>query len=199
MTACGVKFASGSLSDMVNLTRANDAASRFNETVDREQRGRQKPVGRGYSDLNDEGHPHTGAGSMNVDTAEPVKKRRPRSISELDKRSLEKLERRGLEFQRNEAIRSSLVVDLGGEDAVSVARALIANKCAFHAMKLENMQIASLSGEEIDLKLHGELTDRLRRGLESIGLERKHKDITPTLAEYLASKPTSVPTNGGNL
>ena len=49
-----VKFANASLSDMVNLTRANDAAARFNETVDREQRGRQKPAGRGYSDLNDE-------------------------------------------------------------------------------------------------------------------------------------------------
>ena len=39
-----VKWPGGSLSDMVNLSRANDAAARFNETMEREQRGRQRPL-----------------------------------------------------------------------------------------------------------------------------------------------------------
>jgi hypothetical protein len=38
-----VRWPDGSLSDMVNLSRANDAAARFNETIQREQRGRQRP------------------------------------------------------------------------------------------------------------------------------------------------------------
>jgi hypothetical protein len=39
-----VRWPDGQLSDMANLSRANDTAARFNETLDREYRGRQKPV-----------------------------------------------------------------------------------------------------------------------------------------------------------
>jgi hypothetical protein len=38
-----VRWPDGNLSDMANLSRANDAAARFNETMERELRGRQKP------------------------------------------------------------------------------------------------------------------------------------------------------------
>jgi hypothetical protein len=39
-----VQWPDGRLSDMVNLSRANDAAACFNETVERERRGRQTPA-----------------------------------------------------------------------------------------------------------------------------------------------------------
>jgi hypothetical protein len=39
-----VRWPDGHLSDMTNLSRANDAAARFNESLDREFRGRQKPT-----------------------------------------------------------------------------------------------------------------------------------------------------------
>lgn len=38
-----VRWPDGKLSDMANLSRANDAAARFNESMERELRGRQKP------------------------------------------------------------------------------------------------------------------------------------------------------------
>jgi hypothetical protein len=38
-----VRWPDGQLSDMVNLSRAYDAAARFNESLDREYRGRGKP------------------------------------------------------------------------------------------------------------------------------------------------------------
>ena len=43
-----VRWPDDSLSDMVNLSRANDAAARFNESLDREYRGRGKPSGAPY-------------------------------------------------------------------------------------------------------------------------------------------------------
>ena len=46
-----VRWPDGALSDMVNLSRANDAAARFNETLEREYRGRQKPAKAPYSRL----------------------------------------------------------------------------------------------------------------------------------------------------
>ena len=38
-----VRWPDGTLSDLANLSRANDASARFNDTLDREYRGRQKP------------------------------------------------------------------------------------------------------------------------------------------------------------
>jgi hypothetical protein len=43
-----VRWPDGNLSDMVNLSRANDAAARFNESLEREYRGRGKPSGAPY-------------------------------------------------------------------------------------------------------------------------------------------------------
>ena len=44
-----VRWPDGKLSDMANLSRANDAAIRFNESMERELRGRQKPSEASYS------------------------------------------------------------------------------------------------------------------------------------------------------
>jgi hypothetical protein len=121
--------------------------------------------------------------SRKHDASKPNGKRRPRAIGELDRRTCD-LDRRSLEFKRYEEVRSAVIRDLGGEDVVSTAEAQITDKAAFIAMKLEQMQIAALSGETIDLQRYGELTDRLRRLLESVGLSRRAKDITPSLAEY---------------
>jgi hypothetical protein len=40
-----LRWPDGKLSDMANLSRAHDAAARFNESLERELRGRQKPSG----------------------------------------------------------------------------------------------------------------------------------------------------------
>jgi hypothetical protein len=40
-------------------------------------------------------------------------------------------------------------------------------------------------GEDIDLDLFGRLTGHYRRICETLGIERKKRDITPTLSEYL--------------
>ena len=125
------------------------------------------------------------AGSRN---GSPPKKRRSRSIAGLDRRTLAKLDRRTVEYQRYAGIRAALIADKGGETAVSEAEAQLVDRCAFMAMRLETMQIVALAGEEIDLQRYGELTDRLRRGLESIGLQRRARDITPSLRSYLTTR-----------
>ena len=40
---CRVRWPDGTLSDMVNLSRAIDAAARFNESLERDYRGRRTP------------------------------------------------------------------------------------------------------------------------------------------------------------
>src|SRR6476620_5064024 len=87
----------------------------------------------------------TEAGTRSSRTTK-AQKRRPRSIGELDRRSCD-LDRRTLEFKRYEEVRSAVIADLGGEDAVSTAEMQISDRAAFIAMILETMQITSLNGE----------------------------------------------------
>ena len=138
--------------------------------------------------------------TRNRSAAKTNGKRRPRAISELDRRTCD-LDRRSLEFKRYEEVRSAVIADLGGEDAVSTAEAQITDKAAFIAMTLEQMQITALSGEPIDLQRYGELTDRLRRLFETVGLARRSRDITPSLNQYAAMRqaPTEAAGEFGDL
>jgi hypothetical protein len=43
-------------------------------------------------------------------------------------------------------------------------------------------------GRVADLDLYNRLSGNLRRILESLGLERKARDVTPTLQSYLQAK-----------
>ena len=84
---------------------------------------------------------------------------------------------------------------------MSTAEAQITDKAAFIAMTLEQMQITALSGEQIDLQRYGELTDRLRRLFETVGLARRSRDITPSLNQYTAMRqaPTEAAGESGDL
>jgi hypothetical protein len=127
--------------------------------------------------------------------ASATAKRRPRAISELDRRTCD-LDRRSLEFKRYEEVRCAVIADLGGEDAVSTAEAQITDKAAFIAMTLETMQITALSGEQIDLQRYGELTDRLRRLFEAVGFSRRQRNVTPTLSKFVDGIARQQPSGG---
>lgn len=54
-----VRWPDGSLSDLGNISRVNDAAARFNGTFDRNQRGRQKAQEAAGVVLPSSGYPHS--------------------------------------------------------------------------------------------------------------------------------------------
>lgn len=43
-------------------------------------------------------------------------------------------------------------------------------------------------GQGVDLDVYNRLAGNLRRLFETLGLERKQRDITPTLADYLQAR-----------
>ena len=84
-----------------------------------------------------------------------------------------------------------LVSDLGGADYCSEAKKIIARRAAFETLQLELIEerVAKRYNGEAPpktLALYQRVSNSLRRLLESIGLERKAKDVTPTLREYWA-------------
>jgi hypothetical protein len=79
--------------------------------------------------------------------------------------------------------------DLGGDDAVSEAERSIVRRAATLTVELERLELAfALAGqaapEQIDL--YQRTANSLRRLLESVGLERRAKNVTPSLAEIAA-------------
>ena len=79
------------------------------------------------------------------------------------------------------------VADLGGPDACSEAE----RRAATLTVELERLEKRfALAGEaEVDdLDLYQRTAGNLRRLLEAIGLQRRSRDITPTLDQYLAAR-----------
>src|SRR5215831_15967013 len=81
---------------------------------------------------------------------------------------------------------TEIVSDLGGPDLLSEGQRQLARRIATISIACERMEGEAAAGEPINLELYGRLTDRLGRALQRLGLERKPRDVTPTLADYLA-------------
>ena len=82
---------------------------------------------------------------------------------------------------------AEIISDLGGPDAgLSEGQRQLARRCATISIACERLEGEAAAGEPINLELYGRLTDRLGRALQRLGLERKPRDVEPTLADYLA-------------
>src|SRR5262245_59180005 len=93
---------------------------------------------------------------------------------------------RGPWARRFRDVLTEIVSDLGGPDLLSEGQRQLARRIATISIACERMEGEAAAGEPINLELYGRLTDRLGRALQRLGLERRPRDVTPSLAEYLA-------------
>jgi hypothetical protein len=80
--------------------------------------------------------------------------------------------------------------DLGGADRISEAeRSLLRRACTL-MVELERLEMLFAAGEAETalLDAYQRAANTLRRLLSTLGLQRRQRDITPTLAQYLARK-----------
>jgi hypothetical protein len=80
--------------------------------------------------------------------------------------------------------------DLGGEDNTSAAERSIVRRASIMTVELERLEakFAMAGGASAaDLDLYQRTAGNLRRLLEAVGLQRRARDVTPTLSEYLAA------------
>jgi hypothetical protein len=75
------------------------------------------------------------------------------------------------------------IADLGGADRLSEAQKSLIRRAAALELELEQMEGKLSMGESIDLDAFGRATNTLRRTLETIGLERQARDVSPSLRE----------------
>jgi hypothetical protein len=78
--------------------------------------------------------------------------------------------------------------DLGGEDEASQAERSIIRRCATLTVELERLESTFATNGEatpLQLDLYQRTANSLRRLLEAVGLERRKRDITPSVADYI--------------
>lgn len=98
---------------------------------------------------------------------------------------------RSLWARRCRDILHAHLADLGGDDAVTEAERSILRRAAVLTTELERIEVSFATGEGAsgdDLDRYQRAAGSLRRMLEAVGLERRAKNITPPIAEYLRAK-----------
>jgi hypothetical protein len=78
--------------------------------------------------------------------------------------------------------------DLGGPAAVSEAENSLLRRVAVLTVELERLEAkfsATLDSDAADLDLYQRMTNTLRRLLETLGIKRRPRDVTPDLDSYL--------------
>lgn len=77
--------------------------------------------------------------------------------------------------------------DLGGYENLSQAELAIIRRAATLQVELEAQEAKAANGEaKIDLVAFAQVANGLRRLLETIGIKRTPRDVTPTLASIIA-------------
>lgn len=83
--------------------------------------------------------------------------------------------------------------DLGGADHLSTAERSLVRRCAVLTVELERLEQgfaqAPPSAEALDL--YQRTAGNLRRLLESLGLQRRTRDVVPDLKDYLRARSSS--------
>src|SRR5262249_11682788 len=95
---------------------------------------------------------------------------------------------RGPWARRFRDVIAEITSDLGGADLLSEAQRQLVRRAATISIACERMEGETAAGADINLELYGRLTDRLGRALQRLGLERKPRDVTPTLEQVLAEE-----------
>jgi len=102
--------------------------------------------------------------------------------------SLHDLDRRTAAYRRTVDLIEQIETDAGGHDRLSTGERQIIQRIALTCALAEHLEARWLSGEEIDPVLYCTLANAQKRLLESVGLRRVPRDVTPSLVEYLRSR-----------
>jgi hypothetical protein len=114
----------------------------------------------------------------------PVARARVTNGSDL----LPGVDQRSAIARRFRDIVSALVADQGGADRLSEVRLQLVRRFAAAAVLAENLEGKLASGEQIDLQEHALLSSTLTRLAQRIGIDRRARDITPSLRDYISRR-----------
>jgi hypothetical protein len=108
-----------------------------------------------------------------------VNVRKGRSQVTNGRRVFVEADQRGPWTRRFKDILAQIVADLGGADVLSEGQRQIARRAATLSIACERLEGEIAEGKDVDLETYGQLTDRLGRCFNRLGLRRQARDVTP--------------------
>ena len=92
-----------------------------------------------------------------------------------------------------------ICVDLGGVDRLSEGERQLVRRAAALSAECERQESLWSRGEaEFDIAAYSTLTNAVRRVFETLGLQRRARDVTPSLSAYVAAKAGEAADHEGN-
>ena len=82
-----------------------------------------------------------------------------------------------------------MLADQGGASECSESRRQLIRRFSAACVLAEELEGRLARGEEIDVERHALLCSTLTRLAQRIGIDRRAKNITPSLGDYLRSPP----------
>lgn len=98
---------------------------------------------------------------------------------------IEELDGRSALARRFRDLVAEFAGDLGGQDCLSEAQRSIIKRAASLCVWCESIEVKLAKGEDVEIGPYTTAINSLRRLLQDIGLDRKAKDITPNLGDYV--------------
>jgi hypothetical protein len=97
---------------------------------------------------------------------------------------------RSLWARRMRDLIALMTSDAGGDDALTEAQRSLVRRAATLIVECERMELSFAQDDASPALLneYGRASNTLRRLLETIGIERKSRDITPSLESYIGSR-----------
>jgi hypothetical protein len=127
----------------------------------------------------------------NAETTAPVAPRSPNLRSKLSNGSklLPMTDGRSATARRFKDLVEDIAADLGGKAMLSEGQRQLIRRAAMLSAECERQEALAARGEAgFDCDAYGVMCDRLGRLFGRLGLERKSRDVTPTLSDYLQAK-----------
>ena len=125
----------------------------------------------------------------NATDSRPSRAKRPRSAVTSGRRAFIEGDPNSAWARRFHDLVLGHVSDLGGRATMSEAQFALCKRAAGLEAELEQMEGRLSLGQEVDLDCYGRAASHLRRMLESLGLERKARDVTPDGVEIEVFSP----------
>jgi hypothetical protein len=102
--------------------------------------------------------------------------------------TLSHLDGRTAAAKRARDLIEAIETDLGGSDRLSTGERQLVQRAAVLGAVLTDTESRWIEGEPVDLTGYCTIVNAQRRVLETIGLRRRSRDVTPDLHDYLAQK-----------
>ena len=112
------------------------------------------------------------------DAPKPGPKVRLLTLADLDKRTTA--------AKRARDLINSVTADLGGVDNLGVGERQVIQRAVLLGVMAEDIESRWLLGEAVDPVILATISNAQRRLLETVGLKRVPRNVTPTVAEYVA-------------